>query len=231
MASSNVLKLGYWGMRGLAQPIRFLLEFTGAAWADELYCQAGPNDPIPYDKSCWFNVKETLGLDFPNLPYMIDGNVKLTQSRAIMRHIVRKRPDMSYLFGRTSEDMDQVDQLMDQFADINGRMVGLQYSVGIDSMYIEVELKRVLNQLSNYLSTKTWFVGEYITLADFLMFEFLSRAMAYTERAGLTDYFNEYPNLVTFHQGFSRMPMIDAYLKSERFAAVTAFNNQHAKWR
>jgi len=27
--------------------------------------------------------KKTLGLDFPSLPYLIDGNFKLTESRAI----------------------------------------------------------------------------------------------------------------------------------------------------
>lgn len=231
MTDSTELQLGYWNIRGLAQPIRFLLEFTGAKWTDVLYCQAGPNDPVPFDKSCWYNVKETIGLDFPNLPYMIDGDVKMTQSRAIMRHIARKRPDMTFLFGRTPEDMDQVDQLMDQFADINGGLVGVQYSAGIDVPYIQGSLTSALKRLSKYLGTKTWFVGDYITLADFLMFEFICRSLDYTGRAGLSDFFSAFPNLLTFHQEFSRLPTIDNYMKSERFAAVTAYNNQHAKWR
>uniref|UniRef100_A0A8B9DWX2 glutathione transferase n=1 Tax=Anser cygnoides TaxID=8845 RepID=A0A8B9DWX2_ANSCY len=43
-----------------------------------------------YDKSQWINEKEKLGLDFPNLPYFIDGSTKLTQSNAILRYIARK---------------------------------------------------------------------------------------------------------------------------------------------
>ena len=43
-----------------------------------------------YDKSCWFDIKYSLGFDFPNLPYFIDGDVKLTQTNAILRHISRK---------------------------------------------------------------------------------------------------------------------------------------------
>jgi hypothetical protein len=26
-----------------------------------------------FDKSCWFDIKFSLGLDFPNLPYYMDG--------------------------------------------------------------------------------------------------------------------------------------------------------------
>ena len=33
-----------------------------------------------YDRSCWYDVKYTLGLEFPNLPYLIDGDIKLTET-------------------------------------------------------------------------------------------------------------------------------------------------------
>ena len=35
-------------------------------------------------------MKFKLGLDFPNLPYLIDGNIKVTQSNAILRYLGRK---------------------------------------------------------------------------------------------------------------------------------------------
>ena len=40
-------------------------------------------DAPEFDRSCWLDVKFTLGLEFPNLPYLIDGDVKLTQTIAI----------------------------------------------------------------------------------------------------------------------------------------------------
>uniref|UniRef100_A0A8C3EZ05 glutathione transferase n=1 Tax=Chrysemys picta bellii TaxID=8478 RepID=A0A8C3EZ05_CHRPI len=43
-----------------------------------------------YDTSQWTNEKDKLGLDFPNLPYLIDGQTKLTQSNAILRYVARK---------------------------------------------------------------------------------------------------------------------------------------------
>ena len=47
-----------------------LLEHTGTEYKEKQYkCGPAPD----FDKSCWFEIKETLGFDFPNLPYMIDG--------------------------------------------------------------------------------------------------------------------------------------------------------------
>ena len=35
-------------------------------------------------------MKDTLGLEFPNLPDLLDGNVKLTETNAIMKYIANK---------------------------------------------------------------------------------------------------------------------------------------------
>ena len=44
-------------------------------------CGDGPT----YDRSAWLDKKFTLGFDFPNLPYLEDGDVKLTQTVAIIK--------------------------------------------------------------------------------------------------------------------------------------------------
>ena len=44
-------------------------------------CGEGPE----FDKTSWFDGKFSHGLDFPNLPYLMDGEVKLTQTFCIMR--------------------------------------------------------------------------------------------------------------------------------------------------
>lgn len=50
----------------LAQPIRLLLEYTGEKYEDKKYvCGPAPN----YDKSCWFDIKEKMNLDFPNVSW------------------------------------------------------------------------------------------------------------------------------------------------------------------
>merc|ERR1712168_1172478 len=81
------ITLAYWDIRGLAQPIRMLLEYSGADYKDIRY-KCG--DPPGFDLSDWTNVKFKLGLDFPNLPYCIDGDIKVTLSNAILRYLGRK---------------------------------------------------------------------------------------------------------------------------------------------
>ena len=74
------MELGYWALRGLGEPSRMLLRYKGAEWK---------NTAIPFaDAAMWLSEKkENLGLDFPNLPYLYDGDVKLTESLAIMRYL------------------------------------------------------------------------------------------------------------------------------------------------
>jgi len=35
-------------------------------------------DAPDFSKEVWFSIKPTLGFDFPNLPYLTDGDYKLT---------------------------------------------------------------------------------------------------------------------------------------------------------
>jgi glutathione S-transferase len=51
-------------MDQLAQPIRLLLAYLDIEFEDKYYvCGPAPD----FDKSCWFDVKHTLGFDFPNV--------------------------------------------------------------------------------------------------------------------------------------------------------------------
>ncbi len=76
---ANNIKFAYWGTRGKGQVSRLLLAYTGLAWEDASYT----------DHNQWFgNDKQKLGFDFPNLPYLIDGDLKLTESSAIERYII-----------------------------------------------------------------------------------------------------------------------------------------------
>ena len=47
-------------------------------------------DGPEFNKDAWFDVKFTLDLDFPNLPYLMDGDFKITESEAIMKYIAAK---------------------------------------------------------------------------------------------------------------------------------------------
>jgi glutathione S-transferase len=69
-AAPKSVTLAYWTIRGLAAPIRLLAAHCGVPLVNKLY-EPGQAGTPEYKKS-WMDVKFTLGLDFPNLPYLIE---------------------------------------------------------------------------------------------------------------------------------------------------------------
>jgi len=113
--------LAYWDIRGLAQPIRLLLAYTSTEFEDKYYvCGPAPT----FDKSCWYDIKHSLGFDFPNLPYYIDGDVKITQSNAILRHVA----DKHNLLGGTVEERTRVNMMENEVGDFRNGWVRLCYN-------------------------------------------------------------------------------------------------------
>ena len=74
------MELHYWKIRGLGEPIRMMLEYLGVNYENK------------YKTSFedWFHEKIKSDIELVNLPYLVDGEVKLTQSYAIMRYLARK---------------------------------------------------------------------------------------------------------------------------------------------
>uniref|UniRef100_A0A3P8U2L0 Glutathione S-transferase n=1 Tax=Amphiprion percula TaxID=161767 RepID=A0A3P8U2L0_AMPPE len=112
------MELAYWDIRGLAQPIRLLREYTGTEYGQAFSCGEAPD----YDKSCWFGIKDKLGMDFPNLPYLVDGDRKVVQSNAIMRYIARNTT-----CGETEDEQVRVDIIENQAMDFRNGFVMLCY--------------------------------------------------------------------------------------------------------
>jgi len=75
--------------------LRLLLAYSGLDWEEKTY----------KDPSQWFGAgdKAKLGFDFPNLPYLINGDFKLTESIAIAKYIIRKS-EKKDLLGKNVED-------------------------------------------------------------------------------------------------------------------------------
>ena len=94
--------LGYWKIRGLGQFLRLLLTYTGTEFQD-----------IQYDNpDKWFKEdKFSIGLDFPNLPYLVDGDVKVSESIAVAKYIIN-RSGKTELRGKNTQDKGKVDAIL-----------------------------------------------------------------------------------------------------------------------
>jgi len=216
-------KLGYWNIRGLAQPIRLLLEEAGVEYEEKRY-NYGP--PPTFDRSEWNNEKFNLGLPLPNLPYYIDGDIKITQSLAIMRHIART----NNLVGKTEEEQVRADMAEQQLVDFRSAFVPMCYNPNFETLKVDylANLEGKLKVFSDLLGTNPYFAGPNVTYVDFLIYEMLDQHK-YLDPNVL----DKFANLKEFHARIEERPRIAAYLKSDKYLKwplngdMAAFGSRH----
>lgn len=213
--------LGYWKIRGLAQAIRYLLEYAGAEYEEKRY-ECGP--PPTFDKSHWLDEKFNLGLDFPNIPYYIDGNVKLTQANAILRYLAKKYN----LDGKTEEELNRQNMAMEVCADMR-----MAISFAMYAFFGEFEAGKAnyakdlpgkIKSLSDYLGNRKWITGHNINMVDFVIYELL-----YVNNKFIPGCLDNFKNLQDYMARFEALPAIKKYMASERFI-VWPLNGRVAKW-
>ncbi|NXX36441.1 GSTM2 transferase, partial [Nicator chloris] len=201
-----------------------------------------------YDRSDWTNEKEKLGLDFPNLPYLIDGPTKLTQSNAILRYIARKHNmcefggpgarrgspglcggwvDTSHpAGGETEEEKQRVDMLENQLMDLRMNFARLCYSPDFEKLkpaFLE-QLPKKLQELSRFLGSRPWFAGQKLTFVDFLAYDVLDQQRMFVPECPELK-----GNLAQFLQRFEALDKVSAYMRSGRFMKTPIFWPT-AKW-
>lgn len=200
--------VGYWNVRGLGQYIRNLLVYKGVAFEDKLY-RFGP--PPDFDRSHWHGEKFSLGLQFPNLPYYIDGDVRITQSLAIMRYLARKHD----LGARNEEETLQLDFLEQQARDLAWGLAMTAFNPTFDEARKKYEenLVNVLKPWADHMRDCTWALGDRLTYVDFLLYEALDWNHEFN-----ADAFAGYPVLQQYLTRFEELPNIKEYFASENYS-------------
>jgi glutathione S-transferase len=162
----STVTLGYWKLRGLGQTIRLLLSFTGTAFQEVQYEFAS--------KEQWFEQdKKNLGFDFPNIPYLIDGDFKLTESAAIAKYVIR-RAGRTDLLGKTVQDEALVENVIGVVNDALKEMRSLFGNPHWETAKAEVfpKIKPKIDFLRDFVGDREFAIG-YLTLADFYLAEYL----------------------------------------------------------
>jgi len=182
-----------------------LLEYSGVSFEDKKYnAYSGGNG-----RAEWAKDKHSLGFAFPNLPYLIDGDVKLTQSHAIIRYLARKHG----LVATKEEEIIAMELTEFEIEDFKNNFVELCYGSGYEENKVNYEknLPHSLAKLENFLGNKTWWAGEKLTYVDFMVFETLDQHTIFSATC-----LDNFPHLKAFVKRFSELPKIEAYLKSDR---------------
>ena len=134
--------LGYWRIRGLAANIRYQLKYCGVDFDQQFY----------YGMDDWFKGdKIKLGLEFPNIPYFIHGEHKITETLAI-HHYIAEVWD-STLLGKTTKDKAVVSMLNSKIAEIRWKVVPLCYRQDDRNVAIQ-EYNKHLPALIEFLGSK-----------------------------------------------------------------------------
>lgn len=116
--------------------------------------------------------KKDLGLEFPNLPYLIDGDFKLTESAAIAKYIIRRSGHTEFL-GKNIQDEGSVETVIGVFNDILKEVRGVLFDDNWqESKHAAFEkVKAKIEYLNKFIGDKDFALG-YLTFADFLIAEF-----------------------------------------------------------
>ena len=164
---STTPTVGYWDIKGLGEQIRQLLRYSGVQFNDKRYDTK--------QREVWREEKPTLGLDFPNLPYYIDSDVKLTQSVAIMRYLGKKH-GLIATDPITGAVQDMVEQ---QLIDIKNGFMKLVHSPDWEQKkadYVKDTLTPQLDSFAKFLAKSGKWVTKDLSYVDFIAYNLLTSA-------------------------------------------------------
>ncbi|CAF1085501.1 unnamed protein product, partial [Didymodactylos carnosus] len=139
--------LGYWNIRGLVEPSRMILHYTKTPFTNQTYAlQDGPHYAGEWLKRI---------NPFPNLPYLIDGDIKLTQSNVILRYLGRK----FNMMGKTEKEVAMCELLIDQLFNLRTEFSKAAY--GPVEGFEDAKQIFINGPLTNYLKMLEKFLGKY----------------------------------------------------------------------
>jgi len=218
------ITLGYWGIRGLGQPIRFLLVSADVPFSEIRLGVLQDGTLLNENKEGldWGSVRETLDMPFPNLPYLIDNSeqppIKLSQSNAILRYLARRFD----FYGDSESDRVAIDVLQDEAYDFRNEIIDTAYTLG-ESYKAKFEnfstdaLPRYLDGFENYLARcdfNNFFVGNRLSLVDFILYELFWQMTTMVPNS-ITD--SNRPRLFAFIEAFEQEPRVADYMNSENY--------------
>ncbi|KAK3753995.1 hypothetical protein QZH41_009248 [Actinostola sp. cb2023] len=157
------------------------------------------------------------------LPYYIDGDIKVTQSNAILRHIARKHD----LCGETAKEKSIVDVLENQLMEFRSGFADLCYNPNNFEENKKAFLKKVsisIKPFADFLGEKNYLAGDKITYVDFVMYEIFDQ-----HKVVEPSLLESHANLQVNHSQWD-LPAIAKYMKSDKFM-VRPINNPMAVFK
>jgi len=222
----------YWKIRGLRTPIVYCLEFAGETYEEDLFELKADKDgkynfTTSYSESRWgAELKPKSECAFPNIPCLIDGDVKITQMTAIMSYICRKN---KVLMPKTDAEITQMEMMNGVIGDMRTGFTRLCYMPDSDTAmdtYTNTDdgiMGRNLpvwrRKMNKFLKQNAYCAGDSLTYADMNLFELLDAMQEI-----IPGCFDADENIKAYHKKIGEIPQIKAYRDSDRFQAKPVNN-------
>ncbi|XP_008842842.1 hematopoietic prostaglandin D synthase [Nannospalax galili] len=188
-------KLIYFNMRGRAEIIRYIFAYLDIKYEDHRIQQAD-----------WPNIKPTL--PFGKIPVLEVEGFTLHQSLAIARYLT-KNTDLA---GKTELEQCQVDAVVDTLDDFMSLFPWAEKKQDVKGqMFMELlthHAPHLLQDLDTYLGDKDWFIGNYVTWADFY-WDICSTTLLVLK----PDLLDNRPRLVALRNKVQAIPAIAGWLQ------------------
>jgi len=199
-------KYAYWNCQGLGHPIRMALAYNRVDYEAINYKVV---NSIEGEKLDWPSNKFNLGLPLPNLPYYIDGDVKLTQGGAILRYLGRKFNQ----YGANDFEASQVDMLIDTSMDLRYGLAMASYvTPDVEQLKKDMMEKEgpKFKQISEILQSKKFLLGDSISVADFPIYHAMKFYFTLDEKI-----VSRFKNLMDYVERIDNIPEIKALWESD----------------
>ncbi|KRX00105.1 Thioredoxin-like fold [Pseudocohnilembus persalinus] len=202
---------GYWNVRANGQVSRLLLEYTGQTnYTNKLYTEQNYQQWFEQDK-----IK--LIKEFPNLPFLIQGDFQLTESQAIDFYIMGQSELKEQLLGKDLLEQGLIKKLFYIGKQLQSKLFTICDSPQYEEMKEkrQEEIKSDLLKFAQYKGNRSFLLGEKVTYPDFLLYEIIYLFKAAYGNEALEKQ-NEFLSLVNLCFNFEKIPQIKEYLNSER---------------
>merc|ERR1739838_19135 len=209
------LEVGYWNLRGLVGFIRLIDVYTGEniKWVNY--------EVAEYYKWVEEKSKNEAGFDFPNLPWMKDGDLKISQSLAILKYVARRHKLANE---ESPESLAMSDMIEQQIIDSRSAFGKFNYGGQIeDDVFNNETLKPQFSSWNKFLNDKEFLNGK-LSYLDFLFWEYLKHVSLVFPAT-----LKENATLHAYYKRFANIPSILAYLDSENFQ-VSPISGPKAKY-
>ncbi len=218
--SSQKLILVYWACRNRAGVFRNLLDYCKLSW-----------------KNQFIEKKDTeAGLNYPQIPYLLDGDKKITETLNLLNFIPRAG-NKKELTGETRDKHKEVEAAIKEAMILRDELGRLMETKGDFSKAKEEFFKgdgsqgrEILHEFDRNLKDKEWLV-EDISTADFYLFEAVDLIHDFEgERL------KNLPHLLCFRNRFVELPQVKAHRSSKHFLqqwfrpGTTCWNNDEKLW-